>query len=300
MHAAPLSHLTLTATATRPIRWPHYAGSALRGAFGTALHQSVCITGQEKCAGCQLQRSCAYSVVFDPLPAEQPLHPSFRDGLPAYVIHVPDLGERQLRAGEQIQWSLTLLPPALAHWQIVQSSAHAVLERYFAGEGAFKTTASTWQTHTLPDYTEQPLQAAPNSNHTCQITLQFRTPLRIQQQGSPIRNPAKLTLANLIRAAHRRHLQWCQISGSTPVAAQTCMDAAAQCTLDTRAMQWHDLQRRSRNHSEKVPLGGLIGALKLQGPAAAIQTLQILLTQVQPLHIGKEAVFGLGDYSISA
>ena len=78
------------------------------------------------------------------------------------------------------------------------------------------------------------------------------------------------------------------------------MDAAAQCAIDASAMQWHDLQRNSRNHSQKVPLGGLIGTLHLQGPTPAMQILHPLLAQVQPLHIGKEAVFGLGDYTLSA
>ncbi len=78
------------------------------------------------------------------------------------------------------------------------------------------------------------------------------------------------------------------------------MHQANACTLDTRNLQWHDIQRHSGTQNQKLPLGGLIGSATLSGPDAALQTLLPLLQMGEQLHIGKETVMGLGRYQLSA
>jgi hypothetical protein len=98
MHS--ITRITTTLQATQTVAWPHFAGSTLRGAFGRALRRAACITGQNQCTACPLRNSCAYGVVFDPAAPAQPLHPSFRDGLPRYVVQPAALGACQLHPGQ--------------------------------------------------------------------------------------------------------------------------------------------------------------------------------------------------------
>ena len=52
-------------------RFPAFAGSAWRGAFGHALKRTVCVTRLRQCPDCLLYRSCVYPYIFETPP---PLH----------------------------------------------------------------------------------------------------------------------------------------------------------------------------------------------------------------------------------
>jgi len=304
-----ITRIAVTIEATHAVAWPHYAGSTLRGAFGRALRRAACITGQEKCTGCPLRNSCAYGVVFDPAAPAQPIHPSFRDGLPRYVVQPPALGACTLSAGQTQSFNLLLLPGTQAHHGLVEHALRAAVEKELLRPGLFKLS------HTQVSLTTvAPVQAPPNlsdtsdakratDTETAAITMRWHTPLRIQHQGRPVFNPTQLDATALVRAMLRRQLQWQQII-QQPATAQALgrpdpLACAAACTLDTRNLQWHDIHRYSGTQTQKLPLGGLIGSAALQGPSAAVQALQPLLQLCEQLHIGKETVMGLGRYQLS-
>lgn len=298
MHS--IRRLATTIEATQTVAWPHFAGSTLRGAFGRALRQAACVTGRQQCDGCPLRGSCAYGVVFDPAPAAQALHPSFRDGLPRYLVQPPALGACQLNPGQTQSFTLLLLPGAQAHQQLIEHTLRAATEQQLMHAGQFKLQ------HIHTD--DSPLQGqhpepAPDQSTTTKLlhtTLRWATPLRLQHQGKPVFKPQELDAPALVRALLRRQLQWCQLSAQNPPDAQTALQAASACQLDTRNLQWHDIQRHSSSQSQKLPLGGLVGSATLQGPAHAMHTLQPLLKLGEQLHIGKETVMGLGRYQLSA
>lgn len=316
-----LTRLTITLAATQTVAWPHYAGSTLRGAFGRALRKAACITGQAKCTGCHLRQSCAYGVVFDPVASAQPLHPSFRDGLPLYLVQPPALGACQLQAGQTQSFDLLLLHGTEAHHSLIQHTLHSAVEKELFAPGMFKLTGTqTSQTALLPTSSattaqhNQTQQAEPTHN---QISLRWLTPLRLQHQGKPIFKPQQLDAPGLVRALLRRQMQWQQITGQKPetpappgttpnstpgvpveLKPQPTMDAAQACTLDTRQLHWHDLHRQSGTQKQKLPLGGLLGSATLTGPTNALTALLPLLQMGEQLHIGKETVMGLGRYQI--
>lgn len=303
MHS--ITRITTTLQATQPVAWPHFAGSTLRGAFGRALRRAACITGQEKCTACPLRDNCAYGVVFDPAAPAQPLHPSFRDGLPRYLVQPPALGACRLPAGQIQSFDLLLLPGTQAHHGLIAHTLRHAVEKELFAPDLFKLLGThTRQTPVYP----APLQT-PTHDHaaTSHITLRWLTPLRLQHHGKPMFKPQQLDAPALVRALLRRQLQWQQISGQKPetpwstaaTAQPQPMDAAQACTLDTHNLQWHDIQRHSGTQNQKLPLGGLIGSATLHGPAQALQTLLPLLHMGEQLHIGKETVMGLGRYQLS-
>ena len=55
--------------ALTPLYLPAYKGSTLRGAFGYAFKETVCVVEHRDCARCLLRTRCAYPYVFDtPVP----------------------------------------------------------------------------------------------------------------------------------------------------------------------------------------------------------------------------------------
>ena len=287
MHS--ITRITATIEATKPMAWPHFAGSSLRGAFGRALRQAACITGQDKCGGCPLRNSCAYGVVFDPSAPAQPLHPSFRDGLPRYVVQPPALGACQLSAGQSQNFSVLLLPGTKAHHGLIEHILRSAVEKELFQPGLFK--------HLHTQLSQVSLQAMQQVKS--ELTLHWQTPLRLQHKGKPIFKAQLLDATTLVRALQRRQLQWCQLSGQSVSYSQAQLEAANVCTADTRLMQWHDMQRFSNTQKNKLPLGGLMGNTTLKGPPQALQTLLPLLQLGEQLHIGKETVMGLGRYQLS-
>lgn len=309
MHS--ITCITTTLQATQTVAWPHFAGSTLRGAFGRALRRAACITGQNQCTACPLRNSCAYGVVFDPAAPAQPLHPSFRDGLPRYLVQPAALGACQLHPGQTQSFDLLLLPGTQTHHGLIEHTLRSAVEKELFAPGLFKLL------HTQVSQVPAPLLAAAATTSdsaatephattelvrqaNSQITLHWQTPLRLQQKGKPIFKPQGLDAPTLVRALLRRQLQWCQISGQSAPDPQAHLEAAHVCKTDTRLMAWHDLQRFSSTQNEKLPLGGLVGNTTLMGPSNALKTLLPLLQLGEQLHIGKETVMGLGRYRLSA
>lgn len=309
MHS--ITRITTTMQATQTVAWPHFAGSTLRGAFGRALRRAACITGQNQCTGCPLRNSCAYGVVFDPAAPAQPLHPSFRDGLPRYLVQPPALGACQLHPGQTKSFDLLLLPGTQAHHGLIEHTLRHAVEKELFAPGLFKLQGTQVSQYTvLADAPHPPTMPPQPSQGTAHITLRWLTPLRLQHHGKPVFKAQLLDAPGLVRALLRRQMQWQQITNTithpTTDAAdestvpQDPLHHAQGCKLDTRNLQWHDIQRHSGTQNQKLPLGGLIGSATLSGPVDALQTLIPLLHIGEQLQIGKETVMGLGRYQLGA
>ena len=303
-----ITRITVTIEATGPVAWPHFAGSTLRGAFGRALRRTACVTGQSTCQACPLRHSCAYGVVFDPAPPPQPLHPSFRNGLPLYALQAPALGASRLNKGSVQTFSVLLLPHTPTHLSLIEHILPVTVGKELIAPGLFKLLHTQVSQTPMPSQLPAPPAAstaldAHTSTNTGSVTLRWHTPLRLQHQGKPLFKADQLNATQLVLALLRRQMQWHQITQQTPDTdphtQRQPLAAGEHCTLDTRHMQWHDLQRHSGTQNQKLPLGGLIGSATLHGPLAALAALQPLLQLGEQLHLGKETVMGLGRYQLS-
>jgi hypothetical protein len=288
-----LTDLHITLQAQRPIAWPHFAGSRIRGAWGRALRQAACITGQPSCGGCAVRARCAYGAVFDPAAPAQPLHPSFQNGIPAYLFQVPPLGARQLQSGDTESFTLRLLAGTQPHHNLVEQVMRDAIHQHLFKPG--DCALQTIERRSLPAAEVAPDTAGATLSA---IHLQWLTPVRLQHLGKPLFRPQDLSAATLASAVWRRHLQWYQLTHQTASATQAGLDAARLCTLDTRRLQWHDISRYSNTQQKHLPLGGLLGQALLSGPESALKTLLPSLRLGEQLHIGKETVFGLGQYRL--
>ena len=290
-----LVQLHVTLQAVQATSWPHYAGSSLRGAFGRALRRAACVTGQSTCQACPLRTRCAYGVVFDPAAPAQPLHPSFTDGQPLYIVQPPALGACRLSAGQTQTYSLVLLPGSQSHHRLIEHVLKAATEQEVHTPGSYRLHSITSQATPV---TALPTAVLTQPNKPAHTTLRWQTPLRIQQQGKPIFNPQQLDAGLLVRAMLRRRAQWHQITGQAAPDNNPALQAASACQLDTRKLEWHDMQRYSSTQNQHLPLSGFVGSASLTGPAQALHTLQPLLKLAEQLHVGKETVMGLGRYQL--
>ncbi|HJX27611.1 MAG TPA: hypothetical protein VJ885_06830, partial [Thermoanaerobaculia bacterium] len=124
----PYLRLRLVLRAEEPAELPPYQGSMLRGAFGHALRQLVCVMGyRQPCATCRLRRGCHYTRLFETFVEGEP--PPFLRGLdtsPRPYVFEPDLtylhrGAPRYEPGDPLSFDLLLFGQAadLADWSLL-------------------------------------------------------------------------------------------------------------------------------------------------------------------------------------
>jgi hypothetical protein len=108
--------------ACQAVSLPAFLGSTLRGAFGHALKQAVCVIDHRDCARCLLVARCPYPYLFEtPAPADEPLLRGQHNAPHPFVLEPPMLG---LRAGRV--WRL---PKRNDEAQAVAATSLAAAER---------------------------------------------------------------------------------------------------------------------------------------------------------------------------
>ena len=311
----PLARYRFTARLREPLRLPDYAGSLLRGQFGAALRAVACMTRQSTCAGCPLQATCPYSRIFEAPPPPAHSLQKFSAIPNAYVIEPPPIGVQDLPAGGLLTFHMVLAGDALAQLALVifawqralaqglsksRSTAELLAVDWLDADGA---AHPIWHRDTpvlldhpgalaLPAVPAGPLQA---------LTLQLHTPLRLQQQGQPLRvdqlTPRALVAAVARRVAlvmefHARQSDWGQ-----GVPEQVRL---AESLGHERELRWHDWTRYSSRQQQEMTLGGALGRWTLHGQPDTLAALWPWLWLGQWLHVGKNATMGMGGYSLLA
>lgn len=93
-----LSRYQLRLRACQPVVLPQFLGSTLRGAFGHALKEAVCVVGHRDCGRCMLAERCIYPYLFEtPAPPIELLRG--QKGAPHPFILMPPLLEQGEESG---------------------------------------------------------------------------------------------------------------------------------------------------------------------------------------------------------
>ncbi|PJG85619.1 CRISPR system precrRNA processing endoribonuclease RAMP protein Cas6 [Conservatibacter flavescens] len=300
----PVARYRLIFQITQAISLPEYAGSTLRGAFGRALRKISCMTKQEDCKNCPLYRSCPYTQIFEtPPPAEHQLQ-KFSQVPNGYVIEPPQWGEKQYLAGEQLSFELVLFGRLLHQLPLITFAFKRAFE-YQVGKGkAILLDLQLFDEKSPLGYysilEKGNIIDHPNSLHIpahlpSEMELDIQTPLRIQENGQPLRpNAIKierllLGLAKRIALLHEFHHQ--------PLALDfELLRSQLSNIKDQKILHWQDWTRYSSRQDQRMKLGGVIGKWQLNGIS---EEWQRLLYIGQWLHTGKNATFGLGKYRIT-
>lgn len=316
--ALPLARYRYTFRMRERLQLPDYAGSLLRGQFGAALRSLSCMTGQASCEGCPLRTSCPYSAVFEaPAPAQHELQ-RFSHIPNPYVIEPPLLGTSAIAPNEPLVFNLVLFGRALTHLPLISFALQRALEQGLGAERArgmleridvqqsdkadqagTPSWAPVWQqgdARLAAHETALPLAAPTSTRAVTEARLTFYTPLRLQQQGQPIRPPA-LTPRKLVADLLRRLTLLAEFHAGVPDIVPEVHDLVrhAEGLTHQHALRWHDWSRYSSRQQREMPLGGALGSWTLSGELAPLLP---WLHIGQWLHVGKNATLGLGAYRL--
>lgn len=303
----PLTRYRFEFSATSSIRLPEYAGSTLRGAFGHALKQLACMTREKTCTGCMLAATCPYTAIFEP---QKPAAGSLALATPPvpYIIEPPAWGARQYSPGEKLSFNFTLigkaadqLPLCIMAWRrafargVGAGDGTAELLEVFHGTLVGETSIYR-SAESIIDHPRS--MAFADKNAPDSVTLEFVTPLRLQENGHAL-PPNRLTPRPLLTALLRRSSLLCEHYQGQPLYTATQFTELAQAANHIEGkvqMQWRDWTRRSARQQCTMQLGGCMGAWTLTGNLAPFWD---VLHLGEMLHVGKEASFGLGQYRIT-
>ena len=310
VHSFPLARYRLEWRANTPIHLPDFAGSMLRGAFGHALRQLACITKQKDCAGCPLLTSCPYPAIFAPPPPSSHALQKFSQIPVPYVIEPPDWGARQVGSGEAFAFHVVLIGRALRELPLIILAWRRALSR---GVGSVDGTAELLRVvhcgeaqeteihrpeigTIIPHAQETSFNMANNADlERHAVTLHFITPLRLQRNGHAL-PPEKLDARTLLMALVRRASLLAEFhADETPVDDFSSLLAASAAVHDRKNLIWQDWTRYSSRQQQKMTLGGVIGEWTMSGP---LDEFMPFLRLGEWLHVGKEAAFGLGRYTL--
>lgn len=317
----PLARFRLLFRVTTPLRLPAYAGSTLRGPFGAALRHIVCLTRARSCTGCSLLRSCPYPLLFEPPPPlEEKTLQTFSQTPCPYIIEPPPWGERLYPTGSELSFHLVLvgraiqpLPFIVLAWQrafaggIGRGKGSAHLEKIFHDGDEEETEifqAEEARLHPHPEVRKLPWHGPPDHRSTTatdtqridRVTLRFHTPMRLQQNGSPL-GPERIQPRALLMAAVRRVclLATFHTQQVWEPDFQMLSQLASQITSGVKRLRWRDWSRYSHRQQQAMTLGGVVGEWTLKGELTPFLP---FLQVGQWVHLGKNSTFGLGHYQM--
>ena len=309
----PLARYRFTALMRDPLRLPDYAGSLLRGQFGAALRGVACMTRQPVCNGCPLLATCPYTRIFEAAPPSVHSLQKFSAIPNAYVIEPPPLGSKDLTGGDLLVFHMVLAGDALAQlalivfaWQRAlaqgltrsRSAAALLSVDWMDAEG---TAQSVWHRDApvLAEHAAALVQPVAPAGPLQALTLHIHTPLRLQQQGQPLRVD-QLTPRALLAAVARRVALVMEFHAHQPDWGHTVPEQVrqAESLRDERNLHWHDWTRYSSRQQQEMTLGGVLGRWILHGKPDTLASLWPTLWLGQWLHVGKNATMGMGGYTL--
>lgn len=300
----PVARYQFTSTLQNPMALPFFSGSLLRGAFGHALRASSCLTGAKECKSCPLYQSCLYTNIFEPPPKAHSLQ-KFSQVPGCYVIEPPAVGQKKLETGDKLSFSMVLwgkaleqLPLVVMAWQragqqgLGRERVQAMLSsvRLFGAE-----ERTIWQA-TSPVVVPHNREVAVTTSLPAEsCSLHFKTPLRLQDNSRPLKpdtfsaRALLMTLVRRISLVGDMHLNLSLVEDSRSLSL-----AADDVTME-QDLRWCDWQRYSSRQKQRMALGGVMGNVRLSGN---IEPFREFLHLGQWLHIGKNASFGMGCYTL--
>ena len=300
----PLARYRFDFSITRRLELAEYAGSALRGAFGHALKRLACTNPEhELCGTCPMSQSCHYAHIFEP--------PILRDTgiqnlnkIPApYVIEPPPWGEHSYEVGQVFSFHMVLIgEQAIGLLPLISLAwSHAFNIGISGGRGElndiFYCPADMEPYRVLQNQQLLEHQAIVNipTDLPSDLVLSFNTPLRLQSNGNVLNQHTITSTALLMQLLRRVSLIAGQYWHSPIEVDFTQLKAQAANVPNQHLLQWQDWQRYSTRQQQYMRLGGVVGHWQFKGLDSLWSS---LLYVAQWLHLGKNASFGLGDYTL--
>ncbi len=303
--------LEVNARARAAIELPDFAGSTLRGAFGRALKDAVCVTSHRDCPACRVADDCAYPAIFE----DQAVHP--------YRIDPPQ-GGATIEAGAPFSFVVTLIGRAVEWMPAIVDAAVRMGESGLGrARGGFdvervavRVPSRVGSTETLVAAGE-PLaflagaRASPvtpaafrlevEPARSSRFSIEFPTALRLVEDGDVVAAP---TFALLVRALLRRAASLLRehegVLLDLPDAEREELRArAASVSLVASDLARVDQVRFSARQHRTMNLFGMRGRVTFEAREGDVDPLLPLLALGVAIGVGKGTTFGLGRMRVT-
>jgi len=305
--------LSVLAEAEETICLPAYQGSALRGAFGYALRDAVCVVRNRECRECLLKSGCVYSYAFEtPPPAESEMLRKYTSVPHPFVLN-PMTGEKGLyKPGMPLRFGMTLVGRAVEYMPYFVFAFMKMGKRGVGkGRGKFRVTRinalDSSGTPAEAIYENEILRASETvltsedvtelarTASSDRVSLTFLTPLRIRYQNS-FRGEIQFHI--LIRNLLRRlsSLLYFHCGQRLDIPFREIIRRAESVRLIRSETRWHDWERFSGRQKRRMKMGGVIGTVSYEGELGEFLPLLIPGAWVS---VGKGTSFGLGSFELS-
>lgn len=305
MNSFPLSRYRFEFTVKKPVRLPEYSGSTLRGAFGHALRTLACVTRMKTCESCILASSCSYKAIFEPQKSQGKTLNTSTPPVP-YIIEPPAWGERQFGIGVTLGFHFILIGHSRKHLGIIILAWQRAFSQGIGTENGTANLVAVyyckqdsevliWNGGAIKEHDHS--INLPDEPLTSPLTLEFLTPLRLQENGHAL-PPSRIESRPFLMALVRRSSLLAEYYSTGPLFSSDEFSNLADISGKIEAvkdMRWQDWTRYSSRQGRAMKLGGAIGRITLNGD---LDLFYDLLRLGEWLHIGKEASFGLGQYRI--
>ncbi len=284
----------------------------LRGAFGFALRNTVCVmSSRQLCSDCILKRQCANTKIFETLIFDRP--PRFLRGLetaPRPFVLDCEMEKLHFREGEDLEFTMTLIGNAQDYHPYIIYAVHRMGERglgakrypFFLRKAFYKDKTGKWRE--LYDGSRQQLEANPepleipgtNGKEKAEsVKIEFITPTRLKFNNEySMEFNFRMLLFKLIRRvlelayfyAPDSQINW---------EFHHLLVKASKVDIIRSHLHWIDIDRYSNRQKTALKLGGFVGKITLQGNL--IPFLPILRAS-EILNVGKGTTFGLGKIKV--
>lgn len=282
----PMMRLRIDLALEEAWQAPPFMGSLLRGLFGHSLKALACTTHLPTCNDCPFQRNCSYTTLFEPPPQVVGFATPQAPPVP-FVLRIFPPAERHFRTGDPLVFEQILFGHAIEQLPLIQRAWKQAIQQ---GLGPQRTSIRLVRMLTeevaMPALAELPVK---------RLTLKLHTPTRLRVNKCYL-GANELTARDFLMALARRIglLEQTHLADPPRRDYRELVAVAERISLAPR-LEWVDWQRWSNRQKRHMQLGGLMGDIELVGP---LDDFMPLLVIGEWLHVGKNATFGLGRYSL--
>ncbi|MBI3949194.1 MAG: CRISPR system precrRNA processing endoribonuclease RAMP protein Cas6 [Acidobacteria bacterium] len=296
---------------------PRFKGSTLRGAFGTALKQAVCIRSDFNCEVCLVRPSCIYTHLFETLP---PTGANFFQGqkqAPRPFVLEPPLDQKQhYWPGQRLRFGLTLIGRAVDALPYVifavdeagrrglgqergRFALESVTGRAVNGEerlvyhGGEKRLASGPFGLDVEEFISRRYsRLGPLNFRRLNLKLRVITPTRIRVHGDL---QSGVTFELFMKSLLRRLWQVSSAHCGVELKLDHCrlIERAKEAHLARSRLRWQDWERYSNRQQTRLRMGGFVGEMEFTGLAGEFLP---VLALGELLHVGTGTTMGLGKF----
>lgn len=295
------------------INLPQHSGSTLRGGFGRAFRDVVCVSRERDCSPCLLRENCVFPRIFDTAPPDGWGRMPDQSKAPRPFVLEPPM-DVTYQPGQVIQFGLILMGYAAEYLPYFIFSFQELGKKFGIGKGRGRFRIAEVRSVSL-DRSDQVYSGEHKLLKDCthitdmnaiyehlkgytpnSLTLDFVTPTRITRLGDMVGGD-EFRFEHLIRAIFRRASMlaslFCGSEWSLDYAS--LLEKARKVKASNCGQSLRKWGRYSWRQQMRIAAEGFIGPVSLEGN---LKEFLPFIKLGELIHVGKGTTFGMGKYVI--